>query len=143
MTKVVDKASKGKNIKRLEIPVDEIVYGGMTKTEVVDAAQKELKLAEQDLKMEHTKDKKTLWSLYVYEMREKIFDPIENRYKEEEAGAEATRDLLKCAMDYKMVVGSLPSSVRDADMQIHNEIQPNEETKQMAQTGEENQTTCR
>ncbi|KAI9198899.1 hypothetical protein LWI28_024072 [Acer negundo] len=55
---VVDKASKGKNIKRLEIPVDEIVYGGMTKTEVVDAAQKELKLAEQDLKMEHTKDKK-------------------------------------------------------------------------------------
>ncbi|KAK4858623.1 hypothetical protein QYF36_019549 [Acer negundo] len=42
-----------------------------------------------------------------------LFDPIENRYKEEEARAEATRDLLKCATDYKMVVGSLPSSVRD------------------------------
>ncbi|KAI9198050.1 hypothetical protein LWI28_009145 [Acer negundo] len=160
---VVDKARKGKKIKRLEIPVDESVYGGMTKTEVADAAQKELQLAEQDLKMERTKDKKNAVESYVYEMREKIlnayqnfatetereiisrnlqetedwlyedgddetesvysekledlkklFDPIENRFKEEEARAEATRDLLKCATDYKMVVGSLPSSVRDA-----------------------------
>ncbi|KAK1556226.1 hypothetical protein Q3G72_000900 [Acer saccharum] len=160
---VVDKARKGKNIKRLEIPVDESVYGGMTKTEVADAAQKELELAEQDLKMERTKDKKNAVESYVYEMREKIlnayrnfatetereiisrnlqetedwlyedgddetesvysekledlkklFDPIDNRYKEEEARAEATRDLLKCATDYKMVVASLPSSVRDA-----------------------------
>ncbi|KAI9198116.1 hypothetical protein LWI28_010508 [Acer negundo] len=45
---------------------------------------------------------------------DELFDPIENRYKEEEeARAEATRDLLKCATDNKMVVGSLPSSVRD------------------------------
>ncbi|KAL5775370.1 hypothetical protein ACOSP7_012927 [Xanthoceras sorbifolium] len=159
----IDKARKGKDIKRLEIPVNESVYGGMTKTEVAEAVQKELQLAEQDLKMERTKDKKNALESYVYEMRDKILnayrnfateterehisrnlqetedwlyedgddesesvysekledlkklvDPIENRYKDDEARTQATRDLLKCATDYKMVVGSLPSPVKDA-----------------------------
>ncbi|KAK0579063.1 hypothetical protein LWI29_020291 [Acer saccharum] len=36
---------------------------------------------------------------------------------------EATRDLLKCATDYKMVVGSLPSSVRDAVIEECNKVE--------------------
>ncbi|GMY36901.1 heat shock 70 kDa protein 16-like [Fagus crenata] len=43
----------------------------------------------------------------------KLVDPIVNRYKEEEARARATRDLLDCITAYRMVVGSLPVSERD------------------------------
>jgi heat shock protein 4 len=35
-------------------------------------------------------------------------DPIENRYKDEEARAQAARDLLKSIVDYRMSVDSLP-----------------------------------
>ncbi|MCL7039852.1 hypothetical protein MKW94_021061 [Papaver nudicaule] len=43
----------------------------------------------------------------------KLVDPIESRYKDEEARAQATRDLLKCIVDYRMAVKSLPTSDRD------------------------------
>lgn len=156
---------KGKVLKRLEIPVNENVNGGMTKTELSEAVEKELQLVQQDLKMERTKDRKNALESYVYEMRDKIsniyqsfateseregicrnlrdteewlyedgddesenvyaerledlkklVDPIEGRYKDEEARAQATGALLKCAMDYRKVVEahSLPSKVRDA-----------------------------
>ncbi|XP_031282802.1 heat shock 70 kDa protein 16 isoform X2 [Pistacia vera] len=159
----IDKVRNGKVIKRLEIPINQSVYGGITKSELSEAIDKENQLAQQDLKMERTKDKKNALESYVYEMRDKILstyqsfaseaereeisrnlqetenwlyedgvdesehvyieklqdlkkfvDPIENRYKEEEARAQATRDLLKCTLDYRKVVGSLPSSMRDA-----------------------------
>ncbi|KAJ0018175.1 hypothetical protein Pint_10955 [Pistacia integerrima] len=159
----IDKVRNGKVIKRLEIPINQSVYGGITKSELSEAIEKENQLAQQDLKMERTKDKKNALESCVYEMRDKILstyqsfaseaereeisrnlqetedwlyedgvdesehvyieklqdlkkfvDPIENRYKEEEARAQATRDLLKCTLDYRKVVGSLPSSVRDA-----------------------------
>ena len=35
-------------------------------------------------------------------------DPIENRYIDEEARAQATRDLLNSIVDYRMSVGSIP-----------------------------------
>lgn len=66
------KARKGKDIRRLDIPVNETVYGGLTKTEVVEAAQKEVQLAEQDLKMERTKDRKNALEGYVYDIRDKV-----------------------------------------------------------------------
>lgn len=39
-----------------------------------------------------------------------LVDPIENRYKDEEARAQATRDLLNCIVEHRMSVGSLPTN---------------------------------
>ncbi|XP_044478180.1 heat shock 70 kDa protein 16-like isoform X1 [Mangifera indica] len=159
----INKVRNGKVIKRLDIPIHQSCYGGITKSELMESVEKENQLAQQDLKMERTKDKKNALESYVYEMRDKILsmyqsfasvedreeisrilqetedwlyedgvdeseniyveklkdlkkfvDPIENRYKEEGARAQATGDLLRCSSDYRKVVGSLPSNVRDA-----------------------------
>ncbi|KAH8512129.1 hypothetical protein H0E87_009364 [Populus deltoides] len=159
-----DEIRKGKIFKRLEIPVSEEVYGGMTKAELSEAEKIELQLVQQDLKMERIKDKKNALESYVYEMRDKIFskyqsfateserdeisinlqkteewlyedepddeseniynqkledlrklvDPIEIRYKEEEAREKARKDLLSCIADYRMNAGSLTAGERDA-----------------------------
>ncbi|KAJ6706837.1 HEAT SHOCK 70 KDA PROTEIN 16 [Salix viminalis] len=160
----VDGIRKGRIFKRLEIPVSEEVYGGMTKAELSEAEKIELWLAQQDLKMERIKDKKNALESYVYEMRDKIFskyesfatesdrdeisinlqkteewlyedepddeseniynqkledlrkliDPIEIRYKEDEAREKARKDLLSCIADYRMNARSLAASERDA-----------------------------
>jgi heat shock protein 4 len=39
----------------------------------------------------------------------KLLDPIENRYKNEEVRAQATRDLSKCIVDHRMAAKSLPT----------------------------------
>ncbi|KAK9269395.1 hypothetical protein L1049_001168 [Liquidambar formosana] len=158
----VDDTRKDKGTRRVEIPVSENVYGGMTKAELLEAQERELQLAQQDRIMEQTKDRKNALESYVYEMRNKLFntyrsfasdgeregisrslqqteewlyedgddetenayaskmddlkklvDPIENRYKDEEARAQATRDLLNCIVDYRMSVDSLPSKDRE------------------------------
>lgn len=159
-----DEIRKGKIFKRLEIPVSEEVYGGMTKAELSEAEKIELQLAQQDLKMERMKDKKNALESYVYEMRDKIFskyqsfateserdeisinlqkteewlyedepddeseniynqkledlrklvDPIEIRYKEDEAREKARKDLLSCIADYRMNAGSHTAGERDA-----------------------------
>lgn len=70
---VKDEVRKGKIFKRLEIPVSEEVYGGMTKAELSEAEKIELQLAQQDLKMERIKDKKNALESYVYEMRDKVY----------------------------------------------------------------------
>ncbi|KAE8733184.1 Heat shock 70 kDa protein 16 [Hibiscus syriacus] len=44
----------------------------------------------------------------------KLVDPIENRYKDEAARAQAKRDLLKCIEDNWMAAVSLPSIKKDA-----------------------------
>ncbi|KAG6776856.1 hypothetical protein POTOM_016646 [Populus tomentosa] len=203
---VKDEIRKGKNFKRLEIPVSEEVYGGMTKAELSEAEKIELQLAQQDLKMERIKDKKNALESYVYEMRDKawqkiawafplefhmfrlgfigactghldnftlraftafrfhifskyqsfateserdeisinlqkteewlyedepddeseniynqkledlrkLVDPIEIRYKEDEARGKARKDLLSCIADYRMNAGSLTAGERDA-----------------------------
>ncbi|KAH0986937.1 hypothetical protein GBA52_014114 [Prunus armeniaca] len=152
-----------KSTRRLEIPVTENIYGGMTKAELSEAQEKELQLGQQDRIMEQTKDKKNALESYVYDMRNKLFntyrsfasdeeregisrslqqtedwlyddgedetenaytskledlkkmvDPIENRYKDEEARLQATRDLLKCIGDYRMAVNSLPPMDRES-----------------------------
>ncbi|KAF3964858.1 hypothetical protein CMV_010901 [Castanea mollissima] len=47
------------------------------------------------------------------EYLKKLVDPIENRYKEEEARARASKDLLDCITNYRMVVESHPVGERD------------------------------
>lgn len=41
-------------------------------------------------------------------------DPIENRFRDDEARPQATRDLLKHILDHKMAVQSVATSDRDA-----------------------------
>ncbi|KAL1560101.1 heat shock 70 kDa protein 16-like isoform X1 [Salvia divinorum] len=57
-------------------------------------------------------------SEYVYTERlhdlKKIVDPIENRYKDEAAREQATRNLLNCIKEFRVAVGSLSPSARDA-----------------------------
>lgn len=157
---------KNKSPRRLEIPVTENVYGGMTRGEVSEAQEKELQLAEQDRIMEETKNKKNALESYVYEMRNKLFntyrsfasdreregisrslqqteewlydegddetesaytskmedlkklvDPVENRYKDEDARAQATDDLLKSIVDYRTAVDSL--SPKDKELIVN------------------------
>ncbi|KAK4491938.1 hypothetical protein RD792_002720 [Penstemon davidsonii] len=62
-----------KAIRRQDIFIDENDYGGMTPDELSQAQEKELQLAQQDIKMERTKDKKNALESYVYETRNKIF----------------------------------------------------------------------
>ncbi|XP_022842886.1 heat shock 70 kDa protein 16-like isoform X5 [Olea europaea var. sylvestris] len=149
-------------VTRHDITIDENIYGGMTPHELSQAQEKELQLAQRDIMMERTKDKKNSLESYVYEARNKILneyrsfatdleregisnnlqqteewlyedgddesesvytekledlkkivDPVEHRYKEEEARAQATRSLLNCIVEYRMSVGSLPPSERD------------------------------
>ncbi|KAB1226209.1 Heat shock 70 kDa protein 16 [Morella rubra] len=67
-----DGTRKDKVIRRIEIPVSETVYGGMTTTELSEAQEKEIQLAKQDRAMEQTKEKKNALESYVYDMRNKF-----------------------------------------------------------------------
>ena len=67
-----DGKTNDKATRRLEIPVCENIYGAMTKVELMEAQDKELKLAQQDRTMEQTKEKKNSLESYVYEMRNKV-----------------------------------------------------------------------
>ncbi|KAL2495388.1 Heat shock 70 kDa protein 16 [Forsythia ovata] len=156
------KANGPAAVRRHDITIDENIYGGMTPHELSQAQEKELQLAQQDIVMERTKDKKNALESYVYEARnkllntyrsfatdseregissnlqqteewlyedgddetecvyiekledlKKIVDPVEHRYKEEEARAHTTRSLLNCIVEYRMAVESLPPSERD------------------------------
>ncbi|CAN4078339.1 unnamed protein product [Withania somnifera] len=158
-----DDTRKSKAVKRQEIPINESVDGGMTLMELSQAQEKECQLAEQDMKVERTKDKKNTLEAYVYETRNKLLntyrsfatdseregiscnlqqtegwlyedgddeseqvyaekledlkkmvDPVEHRYKEEEARAQATRYLLNSIVEHRMAAGSLPASEKDA-----------------------------
>lgn len=157
-----DEVKKGK-IRRQDLNVIESVYGGITRAELSQAQEKEHMLAQQDIKIEQTKDKKNTLESFVYETRSKLLssyrsfaseseregisrnlqqtedwlyedgddetehvyteklddlkklvDPIENRYKDEEARAQATRDLLNCIVEHRMAVRSFPHVEREA-----------------------------
>lgn len=160
-THAADETRKGKT-RRQNITVSENVYGGTTRDEVREAQEKERMLAEQDIKMERTKEKKNTLEAFVYDTRNKlvssygrfateeekerisrnlqetedwlyedgddeselvytgrledlrkVVDPIENRYKEEEARAQATRNLLNCIMEYRTAADSLTPTEKD------------------------------
>ena len=67
-----DVTRNDKTIRRLDIPVSENIYGGMTKAEILEAYDKELQLAQQDRTVEQTKEKKNMLESYVYDMRSKV-----------------------------------------------------------------------
>lgn len=49
-------------------------------------------------------------------------DPIENRYRDEEARAQATRDMLKCITDHRKFADSLPPQDKELVHLIHEPI---------------------
>jgi len=61
-----------KKVKKSNIPVSELVYGGMLPADVQKAVEKEFEMALQDRVMEETKDKKNAVEAYVYDMRNKV-----------------------------------------------------------------------
>lgn len=63
---------RDKGSQRFEISISENIYGGMTKSELAQAQEKENHLAQQDRYVEKTKDKKNALESYVYEMRDKV-----------------------------------------------------------------------
>ncbi|RRT50245.1 hypothetical protein B296_00023785 [Ensete ventricosum] len=60
-----------KKVKKTNVPVTELVYGGMVSEELQKAVEKEFEMALQDRVMEETKDKKNAVEAYVYDMRNK------------------------------------------------------------------------
>ncbi|KAI3463346.1 hypothetical protein Pfo_020009 [Paulownia fortunei] len=63
-----------KKVTKTSVPVSEVVYGGLSATDVQKAVEKEFEMALQDRVMEETKDKKNAVEAYVYEMRNKLHD---------------------------------------------------------------------
>ncbi|KAG5229077.1 hypothetical protein OIU78_010519 [Salix suchowensis] len=63
-----------KKVKKTNIPVSEVVYGGIPAAEVEKLLEKEYEMALQDRVMEETKEKKNAVEAYVYDMRNKLSD---------------------------------------------------------------------
>ena len=61
-----------KKVKKINVPVVEVVYGAMSVADVQKAVEKEFEMALQDRVMEETKDKKNAVEAYVYDMRNKV-----------------------------------------------------------------------
>ena len=67
-----------KKVKKTNIPVAELVYGGMVPTDVQKAVEKEFEMALQDRVMEETKDRKNAVEAYIYDMRNKVVCLVTN-----------------------------------------------------------------
>ncbi|XP_047310154.1 heat shock 70 kDa protein 14-like [Impatiens glandulifera] len=63
-----------KKVKKTNIPISEIIYGGMAPSDVQKALEKEFEMILQDRVMEETKEKKNAVESYVYDMRNKLYD---------------------------------------------------------------------
>ncbi|KAL6495893.1 hypothetical protein OROGR_030456 [Orobanche gracilis] len=63
-----------KKITKKDVPVSEVVYGGLAAADLEKSVEKEFEMALQDRVMEETKDKKNAVEAYVYEMRNKLND---------------------------------------------------------------------
>uniref|UniRef100_A0A7N0UXK2 Uncharacterized protein n=1 Tax=Kalanchoe fedtschenkoi TaxID=63787 RepID=A0A7N0UXK2_KALFE len=73
-----------KKVKRTNIPVVELVYGGIPSSDLQMAVEKEFEMALQDRVMEETKDKKNAVEAYVYDMRNKLYDKYQEFVTESE-----------------------------------------------------------
>ncbi|KAI7751045.1 hypothetical protein M8C21_032065 [Ambrosia artemisiifolia] len=149
--------------RRQKIPVTENIYCGTTIDELRHAQETEGVLAEQDINVERTKEKKNTLESFVYDTRNKLLssyrsfatdeerdgisrnlqetedwlyedgddeseqaytgrlqdlkklvDPVESRYKEEDARAQATKTLSTCINKYRVAANKLPATERDA-----------------------------
>ncbi|KGN45354.1 heat shock 70 kDa protein 15 [Cucumis sativus] len=67
-----------KKVKKTNIPVVEMIYGGLAAADVQKAVEKEFEMALQDRVMEETKEKKNAVEAYVYEMRNKLHDKYQD-----------------------------------------------------------------
>ncbi|ONI15959.1 hypothetical protein PRUPE_3G071300 [Prunus persica] len=76
-----------RKVKKTNIPVVELVYGGMPPSDVQKAIEKEFEMALQDRVMEETKDKKNAVEAYVYDMRNKLNDKYQEFVTEPEREA--------------------------------------------------------
>ncbi|CAM6092206.1 unnamed protein product [Calypogeia fissa] len=76
--------TKKKKTKRTEVPVHEIVLGGLPAPELQKAQEKEYEMALQDRVMEETKDRKNAVEAYVYDMRNKLYDKLTEYVTEQE-----------------------------------------------------------
>ncbi|CAL9067404.1 heat shock 70 kDa protein 14-like [Musa acuminata AAA Group] len=63
-----------KKVKKTNVPVVELVYGGMSAEDLQKAVEKEFEMALQDRVMEETKEKKNAVEAYVYDIRNKLYD---------------------------------------------------------------------
>ncbi|AQK84621.1 Heat shock protein 4 [Zea mays] len=63
-----------KKVKKITVPVHELVYGALAAADLQKAVEKEYEMALQDRVMEETKEKKNAVEAYVYDMRNKLYD---------------------------------------------------------------------
>jgi heat shock protein 4 len=75
---------KKKKTKRADVPVHEVVLGGLAPTDLQKAVEKEYEMALQDRVMEETKDKKNAVEAYVYDMRNKLYEKLQNYVTDQE-----------------------------------------------------------
>ncbi|KAJ7299180.1 hypothetical protein O6H91_Y285900 [Diphasiastrum complanatum] len=68
---------KKKKTKKVAVPVNEIVVGGLPHAELQKAVEKEYEFALQDRIMEETKDRKNAVEAYVYDMRNKLYEKLQ------------------------------------------------------------------
>jgi heat shock protein 4 len=67
-----DGTGKDKANRRLNVPVSETIFGGMTNAEITEAREKEPLLIQQDVAMELTKNKRNSLESYIYDTRNKV-----------------------------------------------------------------------
>lgn len=80
-----------RKVKKTNIPVVELVYGGMAAADVQKAIESEYEMALQDRVMEETKDKKNAVEAYVYDMRNKLSDKLQEFVTDSEREAFITK----------------------------------------------------
>ncbi|KAL4585442.1 hypothetical protein LXL04_010063 [Taraxacum kok-saghyz] len=78
-----DESRKSKG-RRRNIPVSEYVFGGTTRDELIEAQEMERMLANQDIQVEQTKEKKNTLESFVYDTREKLLSSHRSFATEEE-----------------------------------------------------------
>lgn len=81
---------KKKKTKRTDVPVHEVVHGGLPAPELTKAVEKEYEMALQDRVMEETKESKNAVEAYVYGMRNKLYEKLQDyvtEYEREEMSA--------------------------------------------------------
>ncbi|RWW31596.1 hypothetical protein GW17_00003781 [Ensete ventricosum] len=99
--KPVEMETDSKKVKKTNVAVVELVYGGMSAEELQKAVEKEFEMALQDRVMEETKDKKNAVEAYVYDMRNKLGNPIEVRYKEWTERGPAIAQIAYCINSFR------------------------------------------
>ncbi|KAK9051817.1 hypothetical protein SSX86_028445 [Deinandra increscens subsp. villosa] len=160
--KFSDSSPTTHSARKQKITVSENIYGGTTIDDLRQAQEMEKLLADQDIKVEQTKEKKNTLESFVYDTRNrllssyrsfatdeeregisrhlqetedwlyedgddeseqayigrlhdlrKLVNPIESRFKEEDARAQAAKTLLNCIKEYNKAASSLPATEKE------------------------------